>query len=149
MLASVLRAACGPARHPSAIRVYGVVRVHQVVVAKQRKSTTKTPSGTRDVYLLPAARAALEAQKAHTFLAGARVFHNARTGKPWDGDKQIRVIWQFILKAAGVRYRCPYQCRHTPAPCSRAARTSCGSLPSLATRMSAWCAGTTARNGFP
>jgi integrase len=94
--------------------INGVVRVHQVVVAKQRKSTTKTPSGTRDVYLLPAARAALEAQKAHTFLAGGRVFHNPRTGRPWEGDKQIRVhCWTYILKAAGVRYRCPYQCRHT------------------------------------
>jgi integrase len=93
-----------------------IVRVHHAVVAKQHKSTTKTQAGTRDVHLLPLARAALEAQKAHTFLAGGRVFHTPYTGRPWETDKQIRVTcWTYILKAAGVRYRNPYQSRHTYA----------------------------------
>lgn len=96
--------------------INGTVRVHQVVVAKKSKNTTKTLAGTRDLFLLPAARTALEAQKAHTFLAGQRVFHNPHTGQPWETDKQIRVhCWTYILKAAGVRYRNPYQTRHTYA----------------------------------
>lgn len=68
------------------------------------------------MYICFRPRAALEAQKAHTLLAGGRVFHNPHTGRPWATDKQIRVhCWAYILKAAGVRYRNPYQCRHTYA----------------------------------
>lgn len=93
----------------------GTVRVHQTVVAKQHRRVTKTPAGTRDVHLLPLARAALEGQKAHTFLAGARVFHNPLKDAPWETDTQIRNLWTFFLKAAGVRYRNPYQTRHTYA----------------------------------
>jgi integrase len=96
--------------------INGTLRVQRVVVEKKDKNTTKTPAGTRDVYLLPLARAALEEQKTHTFLAGQRVFHNPHTGKRWETDKQIRVhCWAYILKAAGVRYRNPYQTRHTYA----------------------------------
>jgi integrase len=95
--------------------IHGAVRVHHAVVAKQHKSTTKTKAGTRDVHLLPAARSALEAQKSQTFLAGGRVFHNPAAGTPWETDKQIRVLWTYVLKVAGVRYRNPYQTRHTYA----------------------------------
>jgi integrase len=95
--------------------VHGRVRVQRAVVVKQEKDT-KTEAGTRDVVLLPLARAALEAQKEHTFLAHKRVFHNPRTGKPWETDAQIRkTCWVYILKRAGVRYRNPYQTRHTYA----------------------------------
>lgn len=93
----------------------GTVRVHQAVVAKQHKPSAKTRAGTRDVHLLPLALAALEAQKTHTFLAGGRVFHNPLKDAPWETDKQIRALWTFFLKAAGVRYRNPYQTRHTYA----------------------------------
>jgi integrase len=101
--------------------VHGTVRVARAVVAKTVKGT-KTEAGTRDVLLLPIARAALLEQKALTFLnkpddAGRiRIFHNPRTGEPWETDAQIRkTCWQYILKKSGVRYRNPYQTRHTYA----------------------------------
>lgn len=95
--------------------IHGTVRVQRAVVVKTEKGT-KTGAGTRDVLLLAPARDALVAQKEFTFLAGTRVFHNPRTGKAWETDGQIRkTCWQYILKRAGVRYRNPYQTRHTYA----------------------------------
>ena len=45
-----------------------------------------------------------------------RVFLNPRTDEPWTGDQPIRrTLWTHALKRAGVRYRRPYQTRHTYA----------------------------------
>ena len=75
-----------------------------------------THAGDRKVLLLPPALSALQAQKQHTFLTGKRVFHNPLTNKPWETDKQIReMAWRKVLRKAGVRYRYPYQTRHTYA----------------------------------
>ncbi|MYN28445.1 tyrosine-type recombinase/integrase [Duganella sp. CY42W] len=41
------------------------------------------------------------------------IFLDARYNTRWTGDKAIRQRWRRILKAAGVRYRNPYQTRHT------------------------------------
>jgi integrase len=78
---------------------------------------TKTASGKRAVKLLPKALKALEAQKEHTLLhTSGRVFLNPRTGEPWAGDQPIRkTLWTHALKKAKVRYRRPYQTRHTYA----------------------------------
>ncbi|SOY56798.1 site-specific integrase [Cupriavidus taiwanensis] len=94
----------------------GLIHVRQAVVVKTEK-TTKTDAGTRDVLMLPSARAALEAQKQWSALMPhGRVFTCPWNGKPWTGDKQIRVnCWTHILKKAEVRYRNPYQTRHTYA----------------------------------
>lgn len=44
------------------------------------------------------------------------VFLNPRTGEPWAGDQPIRHgAWTHALRLAGVRYRRPYQTRHTYA----------------------------------
>lgn len=92
------------------------VRRATTLAAKGQAEKTKTRSSKRTVKLLAPARAALDAQKAHTFLAGGEVFHNPRTGKPWQGDAPIRkTLWEPALKRAGVRYRIPYQTRHTYA----------------------------------
>ncbi|WP_415845537.1 hypothetical protein ACMYUJ_03380 [Stutzerimonas zhaodongensis] len=40
--------------------------------------------------LLPMALAALDDQKAHTYIVGGPVFHDPRYGKPFDGDQAIR-----------------------------------------------------------
>lgn len=95
----------------------GLIRVRQAVVVRQEKNTTKTQAGMRDVMMLPSARAALEAQKQWSALMQhGRVFTVPWTGKPWTGDKQIRVnCWTHVLKKAKVRYRNPYQTRHTYA----------------------------------
>jgi integrase len=96
--------------------VHGLVHVHQAVVEKTVKATTKTEAGHRNVKMLPGAFAALQNQKQHTFLAGGRVFYNPITNQPFATDKQIREsVWRPILKRAGVRYRNPYQTRHTYA----------------------------------
>lgn len=93
----------------------GLVRVSRAVVLKQEKGT-KTKSGARDVLLLPPALEALKNQKSFTFLEGKRVFYNPRTDTPWETDGQIRkTCWAHILRKAGVRYRNPYQTRHTYA----------------------------------
>jgi integrase len=94
---------------------HGVVHVRRAVVQKTIKGT-KTAAGKRDVLLLPASRAALQAQKEFTLLAGEWVFHNPATGRPWESDGQIRkTSWTPLLKKAGVTYRNPYQTRHTYA----------------------------------
>jgi|GEM_PF-4414477 len=50
------------------------------------------------------------------FMISKRVFHNPRTSEPWETDHQIRrTAWIHTLKKAGVRYRNPYQTRHTYA----------------------------------
>jgi len=76
----------------------------------------KTASGNRTVKLLPPALDALLAQKRHSFLADKEIFLNPLHGKPWDGDAPIRKqAWLPALKLAGLRYRNPYQTRHTYA----------------------------------
>lgn len=76
----------------------------------------KTAAGRREVVLLPMALEALNRQKNFTFLEDKRIFHNPRTMKPWETDAQIRrTAWQHALKRAGIRYRNPYQTRHTYA----------------------------------
>jgi integrase len=59
---------------------------------------------------------ALKAQKTHTLLKGVEVFQNPRSGERWTGDQAIRkTLWSPALKRAGIRYRNPYQTRHTYA----------------------------------
>lgn len=77
---------------------------------------TKTRAGHREVTLLSPALQALTAQKTHTFIKGAEVFQRSTTKERWNGDQVIRDrIWTPALKRAGVRYRNPYQTRHTYA----------------------------------
>ena len=87
--------------------------------SKGTAEDTKTVSGCRDVKLLEPARAALMAQKQHTFLAGAEIFQNpgwrTNAASRWKGDDQIWEAWGTTLKNAKVRYRNPYQTRHTYA----------------------------------
>lgn len=76
----------------------------------------KTAAGVRDVELDDQAVAALITQKSATFLAGEHVFHNPRSSTPWATDAQIRkTLWEPLCKRAGVRYRNPYQVRHSYA----------------------------------
>lgn len=76
----------------------------------------KTSAGRRAVKLLRPAMEALKVQKVHTFLADAEVFQNPRTLERWAGDGPIRkTMWVPAIKKAGVRYRRPYQTRHTYA----------------------------------
>lgn len=92
----------------------GTVRVSRGrTTAAKEAELPKTRRSVRDVKLLAPGLAALEAQKALTFLADKEIFLNPHTGNPWGGDHTIRTAWTGILKRAGVRYRRPYQTRHT------------------------------------
>jgi integrase len=95
----------------------GMVRVSRALTkGASEPEEPKTQAGIRDVKLLPPALEALKAQKAHTLLKGVEVFQNPRIGERWTGDQAIRkTLWSPALKRAKVRYRNPYQTRHTYA----------------------------------
>jgi integrase len=96
----------------------GEIRVRRATTqaAKGTAEKPKTVSSKRAVKLLAKARQALEAQKSHTLLLNGQIFMNPRTGEPWTGDQPIRkTMWEPALKRAKVRYRIPYQTRHTYA----------------------------------
>ena len=89
------------------------IRIDLNQVAKIEKEP-KTKAGIRDVDLSPAAIKALEAQRVISGGAGDHVWLNPRTGKAWTTDAQIRkTLWVPLLARAEVRYRNPYQARHT------------------------------------
>ena len=89
--------------------------------------TPKTPDANRvlDFGELPeAAWAALVRQREHTFMKPPIdcgdfgelrfVFYNPRQDKPFTDDQSFRAgYWKQVLKRSGVRYRYPYQMRHT------------------------------------
>jgi integrase len=95
----------------------GTLRVQRAKTqVSDEAETTKTRSGVREVKLLGPALDALQAQKPHTFMKGGVVFENPRTGETWTGDQPIRHgVWVPAMRKAGVRYRRPYQTRHTYA----------------------------------
>jgi integrase len=89
--------------------------VEGAFVDGEPKPTAKTPAGRRMVDLRQGALDALRDQEKHTKLIGDLVFLNPTYGEQWTGDKAIRERWKRILLLAGVRYRNPYQTRHTYA----------------------------------
>jgi integrase len=87
----------------------GTIRVVRAEThAASEPEAPKTKSSRRGVKMLAPAREALLAQKEHTLLAGARVWHI-------NNDQAAREIWKLACHKAGVRYRKPYQTRHTYA----------------------------------
>lgn len=75
---------------------------------------TKTKAGTRKVELTEEALAALDSQKLFTFMKGEMIFEDPKRNKPWASADAIRKkAWVPTLRKAGIRYRNPYQTRHT------------------------------------
>ncbi len=67
-----------------------------------------------DAYLQPQAREALLDQLSYTEKLKETVFHNPRHNQPWKDDQAIRkTVWIPALERAGIKYRNPYQTRHT------------------------------------
>lgn len=91
----------------------GKIRVERVKVAGVTKDEAKTEAGMRDIDMRQGAYDALKAQQQYTALAGGVVFHDPGTDLQWGTDKAIRQRWQIVLRKAKVRYRNPYQTRHT------------------------------------
>ncbi|MFN3089388.1 Arm DNA-binding domain-containing protein [Enterobacter kobei] len=77
---------------------------------------TKTKAGTRKVELNDEALTALACQKLFTFMRNETIFEDPKTNKPWASADAIRKkAWIPTLRKAGIRYRNPYQTRHTYA----------------------------------
>jgi len=90
------------------------VRVQRAVVERKLKET-KTKAGTRDVILLPSALDALKDQKQYSFVGGDFVFVRLKQRGPLVDYEHLERPWKHIIKRAKVRYRNPYQTRHTYA----------------------------------
>ena len=76
---------------------------------------TKTFQSDRFVNLSTTAVFALQSQAIYTKKAGREIFQNPYTLENWNGDQAIRRAWIKVLNKANVRYRNPYQTRHTYA----------------------------------
>lgn len=93
----------------------GSVLVIEAVVRGLRKDRTKT-NVARTVKLNSRALAALQQQRRHTQVAGGPVFHDPRYDTPWTDERAFRrSFWTPALKRLGIRYRRPYNMRHTYA----------------------------------
>jgi integrase len=78
-------------------------------------SDLKTPAAYRVIHLSPTAIYALDCQKKHTKPQNAEIFVNPYTKEMWTGSTPIRQRFRLLCKNVGVRYRKPYQTRHTYA----------------------------------
>lgn len=74
-----------------------------------REKTTKTTSGTRRLVCLRPSRESLLRLRRE----GESVFRNPVNGEGYRSDKQVRVAFHKACGEVGVRYRYPYQLRHT------------------------------------
>lgn len=93
----------------------GSALVKQGIVRGIEKSTTKT-NDARNVLLNSRALAALQRQAKFTRMAGEHVFLNPKDNAPWFEEMAYRRgYWEKAIKAIGIRYRKPYNSRHTYA----------------------------------
>jgi len=75
---------------------------------------TKTAAGTRKVELDEVAIASLAGMRPYTYMRSEYVFEDPKTMEPWSGSAAIRKkAWVPALRRGRVRYRNPYQTRHT------------------------------------
>lgn len=96
------------------------VNVTTAIVVGQTKGT-KTKAGRRSIPLNDIALSALNRQKAITFMFNDFIFVKSKTRVQLPSGEMNRInpdsfrkhIWSRILQLAGVRYRYPYQMRHT------------------------------------
>jgi integrase len=92
---------------------HGTLKIRRAVVLGIEKST-KTSAGTRELKLFPAALLALEDQLKLGPSNDGYVFWHPETRDGWKHDANFRKsYWKPLLQQAGVRYRYPYQARHT------------------------------------
>ena len=92
------------------------VKIQRAAMINTRSTDTKrvkTPSGRRDLDLLPRALAALKRQREETGWHGEWVWRQFTRNAPFRTYDQINTKWRTLLKRAGVRYRPFKQTRHT------------------------------------
>lgn len=93
----------------------GSILVAAALVRGERKDRTKT-AVARQVILNSRALSAIQAQRQHTQVTGAAVFHDPRYAAKWEDERAFRrSFWTPTLKLLGIRYRRPYNMRHTYA----------------------------------
>lgn len=92
----------------------GYLEVRRALVNGALKAP-KTDAGLRRVVLMPLAWQALRAQQAGVKSAREPVWRNSATGEHLQSSQQVRRTWQRACERAAVRYRRPYNCRHTYA----------------------------------
>jgi integrase len=91
------------------------VQVRESIVRKMQKDRTKT-NQVRDILLNSRALMAYQRQAKHTRLLGEHVFLDPRYGTHWTDERAFRrSFWAPTLKRLGIRYRVPYNTRHTYA----------------------------------
>lgn len=88
-----------------------VLRVNKAYVLGNTKGT-KTHS-YRDIELNTRAESALKRQRLLTGLKGGLIFLNPTTGCQFENDKTAWRPWHRAVMLSGVRYRKPYNTRHT------------------------------------
>ncbi|MGJ8518420.1 Arm DNA-binding domain-containing protein [Carnimonas bestiolae] len=89
--------------------------ISETVVLGRHKVSTKTHTA-REINLNSRAMAALKRQAVHSRMAGEHVFLDSRHGTPWEHERAFRrAFWEPCLKRLGIRYRRPYNMRHTYA----------------------------------
>ncbi|UXH76426.1 tyrosine-type recombinase/integrase [Roseateles amylovorans] len=89
----------------------------EIIVLREHEVRTKT-STARAVSLNSRSRSALQAMKAHTLMKSLDgfVFLDPRTGARFTDDEPPReMYWRPTLRRLGIRYRSPYETRHTYA----------------------------------
>ncbi|WP_158569427.1 Arm DNA-binding domain-containing protein [Duganella sp. BJB475] len=89
------------------------VKVERGRVAGETRDELKNRASRRLVDLRKGALEALIAQKQYSALAGGLVFLDPATGKGWDTTGRLSICWATMMRRAKVRYRNPYQTRHT------------------------------------
>ncbi|MDP1650748.1 MAG: DUF3596 domain-containing protein [Rubrivivax sp.] len=91
------------------------ILVTQAIVRGIEKDNTKTNTA-RHVALNSRSLTALQRQRKHTQVAGAHVFLDPRYGTAWLEERAFRrSFWEPTLKHLAIRYRPPYNTRHSYA----------------------------------
>jgi len=98
-----------------------VVRIQRVRTFKGGERDGSKTHTERDVDLVPEAIEALKTMKSHTFMLrgkdddqAADIFQNPVTGRAWHDERSQRDnYWRPTLKRLGIRWRKPYNTRHT------------------------------------
>ncbi|MEJ5128179.1 site-specific integrase [Comamonas sp. MYb21] len=88
------------------------VLVRRSKVMTMEKDRTKT-NVERTVELNQRAASVIQRQRARTAAMNAEVFYNPNTGAPYHDEQSQRRAWRLTLRAIGVRYRAPKECRDT------------------------------------
>ena len=91
-----------------------VILVRDTLVRGRLQSDTKTYDSARDVPMLPPVRDALLDQRRRVPKGVDWVFCTKR-GSPIDNQNFTKRVWAPLLAELGLKYRRPYQTRHTAA----------------------------------